>query len=195
MLMPRLINHMGSQAVHWNHCQPSYLGTVLILPNKGEGLLATCGCLSWARKHLPLHPLSGRISCVTGTPNPPHRWHCFVSQYRVKKRFQVIPPQEPSFSRTGQSYLLSEYRTKFSCQAKLHRQLLHHFHREVTAVVTPLQDGHQNPVSWLAQQQVSSRREKPQDYQLQVSWPPCPPLFPLIANHRVRKNLTQNECI
>lgn len=65
MLMPRLINHMGSQAVHWNHCQPSYLGTVLILPNKGEGLLATCGCLSWARKHLPLDPLSGRISCVT----------------------------------------------------------------------------------------------------------------------------------
>lgn len=62
--MPRLINPAGSQAAHWNHCQPPYLSTGLILPNRREDLWATHGCLSWARKHLPLDLLSGRSVSV-----------------------------------------------------------------------------------------------------------------------------------
>lgn len=63
VLMPRLINPAGSQAAHWNHCQPPYLSTVLILPSRREDLWATHGCLSWARKYLPLDLLSGSV-CV-----------------------------------------------------------------------------------------------------------------------------------
>lgn len=34
--------------------------------------------------------------CDTAMPNPPHRWHHFVSQYRLRRCFQVVPPQTPS---------------------------------------------------------------------------------------------------
>lgn len=62
--MPRLISPAGSQAAHWNYCQPPYLSTGLILPNRRGDLWATHGCLSWARTHLPLDLLSGRSVSV-----------------------------------------------------------------------------------------------------------------------------------
>lgn len=161
MLMPRLINHRGSQAAHWNHCQLSYLGTALILHNKREGLLATHGCLSWARKYLPLDLSSGRIPCATQPRQT--LWHPLAPFCFTVLSQKVLPSHSSSrvFSRTGQCYFISKHLMKFSCQAKLHRQLFQRFCRKVTTAVTPLWDGHPNPWAHLSMSRSAAECSNP----------------------------------
>lgn len=109
---------MGIQAAHRNHCQLPYLSTALILPNKGRPSINLRMSVT-SRETCALRPLVWKDFVCHGFSKLSSPWHRFVSEHHVKKRFQVIPPQEPSPGQGNATLSLNTMR--FSCQAKLLR--------------------------------------------------------------------------